>query len=323
MTMAFLPVVKEAAQSLFDFFNGFAQTARKHVDEMTWGIRQFYEAVKSLNIIKWIGADAERSFAALQAVILTFAAAAILWLGGMLAAAAPFLFLMAAIGLVLQDIYVYMQGGDSLIGRLLGSDVYVVKLVIEWLELIWTLMKMLYAVSMTFLGDVLGSPLMRFVVEFLLGALAEALMFVIALMLLADAFIRVLNAGFYLLVGAAEALIGALFFIVGLMTEIITLGGFLPEFLGFGNNKIGDKLVKTGIDMFGHSYNSGANAGNAVFGGGSIMDKIGRANAITSSNPGTVNNIMVNNTVNSVNAPATSMALFNDSMNRVNQKVAP
>ena len=142
MTMAFLPVVKEAAQSLFDFFNGFAQTARKHVDEMTWGIRQFYEAVKSLNIIKWIGADSERSFAALQAVILTFAAAAILWLGGMLAAAAPFLLLMAAIGLVLQDIYVYMQGGDSLIGRFLGSDVQIVKLVIQWLKLIWTLAKL-------------------------------------------------------------------------------------------------------------------------------------------------------------------------------------
>ena len=314
MTMVFLPSVLKAMDTLSDFFMSLAITARQHVDEMSNSLKRLYDFIGTFRIFKFLGGDIEDVFAGLQAVILTVAAASAMWLVGMLASAAPFLAIAAAIGLALQDIYVYMQGGDSLIGRFLGSDIGIIKTVINWIKLIIELIKMLYAVSSAFLADIVGSPLLRVLIDLVFGAIASGLAFIIGLMMIFVGIIRLINAGFYIMVATVEGLIAGLTFVVGLLTKIFAMRGLLPM-------RLADGLLGTSISMARAGAGSLDNAATAVSGAG-MMEKFGRASTMQSPNFMPTNNIWVNNTVNSVNAPQTALAVLNDSMTRVQEKVS-
>ena len=315
MSMVFMPTMQKAMASVADFFEQLAITARKHVDEMSSAIERLYNWIKTFGIVKFLGDDINRVFAGLQAVILSVAAASFLWLAGMLAAAAPFIAMAAVLGLVLQDIYVYMQGGDSLIGRILGSGGGLISMFIEGFKAIYGFLNMLYEASKLFLIEVLASPIIPLVLGFIVSAAGLITVVLVVIMTIVMVLIRIVNGFLYGVLGLVEMLLGFLVAIVGIIVQIIELIPFLDTGLG-------DWIQGTAQTLLGKGYNEFGNVKGALQ-GGTLASKMGTLYGPTSGNPGTVNNILVNNTVNSVNAPATSMAVLNDSMNRVAQKVSP
>lgn len=315
MAMVFMPTIQRAMEKVASFFEDMAITARKHVDEMSNSIDRLYNIVATFGVFQFLSRDIEDVFAALQAVVLGVAAASALWLGGMLAASAPFLAVAAAIGLVLQDIYVYMQGGDSITKRLLDSGGGLALMLIEALKGVYGFMRILYEASMLFLKEFLASPVIPLVLGFLIAGIGVFTFLFSALLVIFTVGMRVVNAALYGLLGVVEMLLGFLLSIVGALVKILTLGGMI------GDGGWGDWLMNTSIGLLGRGYNEIGNVGGALT-GGTLASKLGTLYGPTSSNPGTVNNILVNNTVNSVNAPQTAVAVLNDSMTRVQEKVA-
>ena len=315
MTMAILPTVARAMESISGFFKSLSITARKHVDEMSNSIMRLYDLFANFGIVKFLGRDIEDVFATLQAAILGVAAASIIWFGGMLAASAPFLAAAAAIGLVLQDIYVYLQGGDSITKRLLDSGGGLIGMFIEGFKGIYGFLQMLYEASVLFLKEVIASPYIPLLFGFLMAGLGVILFMLTALMLAFTILMRVVNAALYGLLAIVETLLGFLLAIIGAIAKIATLGGMIDWTGGWA-----DWLMNTSTTLLGKGYNEFGNAAGALS-GGTLASKLGTLYGPTSGNPGTVNNIMVNNTVNSVNAPQTAVAVLNDSMTRVQEKV--
>lgn len=315
MTMVFMPTIQRAMKIVATFFESLAITARKHVNEMSNSLERLYDRLSTFGIVKFLGGDIEDVFAALQAVILGVAAASFLWLGGMLAASAPFLAVAAAIGLVLQDIYVYLQGGDSITKRLLDSGGGLIGMFVEGLKVIYGLFQMLYEASTLFLKEVIASPVIPVLFGFLMAGLGVVTFMLTALMILFTIVMRVVNAALYGVIGLVETLLGFLLAIVGALVKIVTLGGMI------GDGGWGDWLMNSSVSLLGKGYNEFGNAAGALT-GGTLASKLGTLYGPTASNPGTVNNIMVNNTVNSVNAPQTAVAVLNDSMTRVQEKVS-
>jgi hypothetical protein len=254
-------------------------------------------------------------FSALQAVILSVAAASFLWLGGMLAAAAPMVALVAALGLLLHDIYVYMQGGDSVIGRIMENGGGLVSMIIEGFKTVFGYLNMLYEAAKLFLIEVVASPLIPMLFGLLVGGAVLIIFFLTAVMILLTVLFRVASAVFYGVIGFVETVLGFLLAIIGALVKIVTLGGII------GDGGWGDWLMNSSLSLLGKGYNEFGNVKGALTGGG-VASKMGALYGPTSSNPGTVNNIMVNNTVNSVNAPQTAVAVLNDSMTRVQEKVS-
>jgi hypothetical protein len=302
MTQALLPTVQRAAKAATAFMSDLAETAGRHINEMSRMVSRLYNAVRNLTIFKKITADAETTFAALQAGVLGLLTMGMLYLIPLAIAASQFILILGAIGLVAQDIYVYLQGGPSLIGDMLGSGNSFVKMFLGGLYLIWELLMVLKDVFMGMFRALIEGPLL----PILFGLIVGFLTFVLGLLIGAAALVwgvfEVLNYGLMGVIGFLEIVIGMLATIWGAAMRIITLGQYGKGLVDWGRN-------------------------TARSGGGRIKNlfqgDVASATYMPLGTPPapTQNNIVVNNTVNSVNAPQTAVAVLNDSMTKVGDKV--
>lgn len=302
MTQALLPTVQRAAKAATSFIADLAETAGKHVNEMSRMVGRLYNAVSNMTIFKKITADAETAFAAIQAAILGLLTMGMLYLLPLIIAASQFIVILGMIGLVAQDIYVFLQGGPSLIGDMLSSGNSFVKMFMGGAYLIWELLNATKEIALGIFMAIIKGPLLPLLFGFIVGFFAITITFLNMAGRLIYIVLEGINYGLTGVIGFLEIIIGMLATIWGAAMRIITLGQYGEGLVDWGRN-------------------------TARSGGGRIKNMFQGDIASATymplgpQRPPTQNNIVVNNTVNSVNAPQTAVAVLNDSMTKVGDKV--
>lgn len=304
MTQSVLPTIKQAAEEATTFMVGLATTASQHVEEMSGMFKRFYDFVKDRTVFRALRLDAEATFGAIQAGFLGLLAIGSVYLAPLIYSASTFLGVLALIGLAMQDLYVYMQGGDSLIGQFLGSAKGT-EVAGPWSEFFERLPIQIEEIQMVLLGllsEIAGSPVMEALFIGLPYLLDWALTFIKYFFVVISYGLGFVNRGIEFIIGLLSTLFGWLYRIIGMVTWLF-------------NADLGNMLMRMGSEGIAE----GDRRFYSAFSDKSAMERTwGFAPA---AQPVSQNNIVVNNTVNSVNAPQTAVAVLNDSMTKVGDKV--
>jgi hypothetical protein len=101
------------------FISGLADTILTAFDKIEWGVNKLADALGGWDqLLKWIGAGLGGVFGATAILLIKAFGAAVL------AVALPFIILAAKIAIILlliEDLWVWFKGGDSVIGGLIGK----------------------------------------------------------------------------------------------------------------------------------------------------------------------------------------------------------
>lgn len=300
MTQSLLPVVKRAAEEAAVYMVDLARVAAQHFDEMSGMFQRLYTWLTGQDIFKGLITNANDAFSAIQAAILGLVTMALLYLAPLIYSAMSFIAVWALLGLAAQDFYVYMQGGPSLIGDMLNSGNSFVYTFLGGIYAIYKAVVMLGEVAFMMLKEILQSPLLPVFFAMIVAALGFLLMSITAFFGVVFAFFRILNTIILGVIGVLEVVIGMIAAIYGAFVKL-----FFGE-VGQGLQDFGKGLTKTGGGRIKNLFQQD------IFAAGYMP---------TNGKPPTQNNIVVNNTVNSVNAPQTALAIMGDSATRIGDKV--